>query len=181
MVSRKEKMKPNQREIHLKLKILIGVLFLSLMVGSSIGVAFADSDINGLMTNWFNKKSNESIDSIEQAIMTEKETQKQRLKEELQRELVSSQKKLDEFTEEEKNKRVEAIKDYADKLIADMQIDNSNQELEVQKQLDSIVENSMDEMEELGNKETKDESMENDSTKSESGTSPIEPTGEEGE
>lgn len=135
---------------HSKAKILVGVLFLTTSIGGGIGVAFADSDINALLSNWFNKKGAESMSSIEQAIMSEKEIQKERLKQELQLELANSQKQLSDFTEQEKKQRVQAIQDYANQLIANLKIDNSAQEEQIKQQLGAIIEKAESEMDQIG-------------------------------
>ncbi|MBS4174334.1 hypothetical protein [Bacillus sp. FJAT-49736] len=133
-----------------KVKILIGVLFLTVSIGGGIGVAFADSDINGLLTSWFKQKGEESISSMEQAILSEKETQKQRLKDELQLEIQASQKKLSDFTKEETSIRVQEIQDYAEKLIANLKIDTFADEQQIKAELDAIVEKAKSDMDKIG-------------------------------
>ncbi|MBB2482254.1 hypothetical protein H5P36_18935 [Bacillus sp. APMAM] len=149
---------------HLKIKILIGVLFLTVTIGGGIGVAFADSDIIGLLTNWFKQERNESITSIEQAIMSEKDVQKQRLKEELQLEIQASQKKLSDFTEAEKSKRVQEIRDYADRLVANLKIDNTAKEQQIQQQLNAIMEKATLEMDKVGSRANEDNGNNSDSS-----------------
>lgn len=160
MITRKEKFQKNNRQ--LKVKILIGVLFLIVSIGGGMGVAFADSDINGLLTNWFSKKGTESISSIEQAVMTEKDKQKERLKQELQIELQKSQEQLSSFTEEEKEKRIQEIRDYADQLIANIKIDNSGKKQGIINQFNTIVEQAKASMDQLAAKhQGKDDSKDN--------------------
>ncbi|MGE8203440.1 hypothetical protein ACQKP0_02670 [Heyndrickxia sp. NPDC080065] len=153
MITRKEKLGQNQRK-HRKAKLLFGVLFLSLTIGSSIGVVFADQDIPTLLNNWFNKKGTESISVIEQAISTEKETQKERLKEELQKELKRSQKELEKFTDQEKKDRIKELREYTNQLIANLHIDNQKEEKSIKEQLKSIMNAAISEMEKVipGNK-----------------------------
>lgn len=117
-----------KKKNHFSLKLLIGVLLVSLTIVGNIGVAFADQDINSLLTNWFNKKGQESISTIENAIATEKEQQKIRLKEELQSELKNSAQLLEQYTEEERQKRILDLQQYADKLIEDMKLENNQAE-----------------------------------------------------
>lgn len=150
MITRKEKFKKNSKQ--LKVKILIGVLFLIVSIGGGMGVVFADSDINGLMTNWFSKKGTESISSIEQAVMTEKDKQKERLKQELQIELQKSQEQLSSFTEEEKEKRIQEVRDYADQLIANLKIDNSGKKQGIINQFNTVVEQAKASMDQLASK-----------------------------
>ncbi|QQZ09785.1 hypothetical protein [Heyndrickxia vini] len=142
MITRKEKHIPKKG----KLKLLIGVLFLSLMIGSSISVAFADQDIPTLLTNWFNKKGSESITSIEQAIMSEKETQKERLKEELQVELRRSQQALTDYALQERKDRISEIRAYTDQLISTIHIDNQQEKEAISEKLKTIMNGAIQEM-----------------------------------
>ncbi|WP_059173493.1 hypothetical protein [Bacillus sp. FJAT-27445] len=145
-MTRKEKY---NRKSTLPLKILIGVLFLSVVIAGNIGVAFADQDISGLLSSWFNKKGQESIVSIESAIAAEKETQKLRLKEELQSELLNASERLNRFTEEEKQNRIQALRDYANQLIAGMKVDNSEEEKRIASDLDKEIDKAIKAMDKI--------------------------------
>ncbi|MBM6619136.1 hypothetical protein [Bacillus suaedaesalsae] len=132
-----------------KVKFLIGAILLSVGIGSSVNVAFADQDIHALLTNWFDKKKVESINEIEQAIMSEKETQKQRLKEQLQVEIQKSEEELQLFTDAEKEARVLALQQYTDALIANFNVDNSNKEEKLSAELDAIVQEAIEKMDKV--------------------------------
>ena len=129
-----------------KIQFLIGILLLSLTIGSTVTVSFADQDINALLTNWFKKGTDNSIQQIESAIMSEKEVQKQRLREELQKEMNKSQKELDHFTEQEKRKRVQEIQKYANELKKNIKVDNKEETDRISATLDAIVQQSIDEL-----------------------------------
>jgi len=129
-----------------RVKLLIGTLFLSIGVGSSISVAFADQDIQGLLTNWFAKQQTHSIETIEHAVMSEKEIQMQRLKEELQVEMDDAKKQLDQFTDQEKQKRVNDLKTHTDELIKNLKIDNSKEKAAIIDQLDKITNDAIKKM-----------------------------------
>jgi hypothetical protein len=146
MVSRKEKHKTKDQR---KFKLLIGVLLLTFAVLGNIGVAFADQDINSLLASWFNHKGTESVNQIDQAITTEKEQQEQRLKEELQLEIENSSKQLQQFTAEEKEKRVQAIKTYADQLAAKITVDNSKEKQKILDEMDSIIQKAMKDLDKI--------------------------------
>ncbi len=154
-LSRKGKYRKENK--HIKIKFLIGVLFLIVTVGGGMGIAFADADINGLLTNWFNQKSSESISSIEKSISTEKDLQKERLKQELQIEIQNAQKQLSDFTEQEKNQRIQAIRDYANQLIANLKIDNSGKEKAIQNQMNAIVKQAKAAMDQIAAKQQEKE------------------------
>ncbi len=139
-----------KKKNHFSLKLLIGVLLLSGTIISNIGVAFADQDINSLLTNWFTKKGQESIRSIESAIATEEVQQKIRLKEELQSELANSAQLLEQYTEEEKQKRIFALKQYADKLIEDMKLENNQAEKRrIAAEMDKEIQKAIKELEKI--------------------------------
>jgi hypothetical protein len=127
-------------------KILIGVLFLSIIISSGVGISFADTDINGKMTKWFTDRGTESYQTIENAISNEKEDQKIRLKEELELEFNKSRENLRQFTESEKNERVQQLRNYTDKLISGIHFDNQDEMSSVRAQLESILEKATGEM-----------------------------------
>ncbi|ETI70125.1 hypothetical protein [Neobacillus vireti] len=139
-----------KKKNHFRLKLLIGVLLLSGTIVGNIGVAFADQDINSLLTNWFTKKGQESISAIENAIATEKEQQKIRLKEELQSELKNSAQLLEKYTKEEKQKRILALQQYADKLIEDMKLENNQAEKQrIAADMDKEIQKAIKELEKI--------------------------------
>lgn len=150
MVSRKEKYKVQKKW---SAKLLIGVLLLSIVAIGNVGVAFAGEDISSLLTNWFNQKGAQSVSTIEQAINNEKELQKQRLKEELQLKISESAKQLDQFTLEEKQRRVQALREYADQLVSNMKVDNNEEKHKISAQMDAIIQKAEEELSQVGTKD----------------------------
>lgn len=144
MISRKVK---HTKRNDLKKKFLIGTLFLIIGIGSSFNVAFADQDIETMLINWFNKQKNNSIELIEAAIMSEKETQMHRLKKELQVEIDNAEQQLNEFTEEEKEKRVNGLRIYTDELVKNLDIDNSKDKARVIEALNKITDKAVEDLE----------------------------------
>lgn len=146
MKSRKEKFrkKPSNGA-----KLLFGTLFLSIGLGSSITIAFADQDIHGLLSDWFAKQQTTSIETIEKAIMSEKEIQMQRLKEELQIEINDAKKQLEQFTEEETEQRVNDLKAHTDQLIENISIDHSEEKEAIINELDEILNESIKKMDDI--------------------------------
>lgn len=132
---------------HNKYRLLVGILFLSITIGSSIGFVYADQDIHGLLSRWFDNKGSESILTIEQAIMTEKDRQKMRLKEELQLELKRSEDDLISFTEQERMNRINELKEYTNHLIANLHIDNEAEKQQMSEKLLFIMNEAINEME----------------------------------
>ncbi|EKN64746.1 hypothetical protein BABA_22698 [Neobacillus bataviensis LMG 21833] len=146
-MTRKDTYKKKNR---FSLKLLIGVLLLSGAVVGNIGIAYADQDINSLLSNWFDKKGQESISSIENAIIAEKERQKTRLKEELQSELTNSAQLLAHYTEKEKQKRILDLQQYADKLIEDMKLENNQAEKQrITADMDKEIQKAIKELEKI--------------------------------
>jgi hypothetical protein len=131
-------------------KLLFGTLFLSIGIGSSITIAFADQDIHGLLGNWFAKQQTKSVETIEKAILSEKELQMQRLKEELQIEMNDAEQQLFQFTEKEKQQRIKNLKHYTDKLIKNLKIDNTEEEAAIINELDTIYNEAIQRMDSIG-------------------------------
>jgi very-short-patch-repair endonuclease len=146
MKSRKEKFRKKTSK---GAKLLFGTLFLSIGVGSSITVAFADQDIHGLLSDWFAKQQTTSIETIEKAIMSEKEIQMQRLKEELQIEMNDAEKQLEQFTEEETKQRVNDLKAHTDELIKNISIDQTEEKEAIIIELDEILNESIKKMDDI--------------------------------
>lgn len=154
MLSRKEK--HNKKGTKKTAKFLVGTLFLSAGIISSINVAFADQDIEAMLINWFNKQKTNSIESIEQAVMTEKETQLKRLKEELQLEIKEAEQELNAFTEAEKEKRVKNLQIYTDELIKNYKIDNFEEKSNITSELDLILQQAKEKMDQAVKQENND-------------------------
>lgn len=149
MVSRKDKYRKNSKW---SAKLLIGVLLLSSIAVGNVSVAFAGEDISSLLTNWFNQKGAQSVTTIEQAINQEKELQKQRLREELQLKISESAKEIDQFTENQKQSKVQSLKAYGDQLISKMNIDSTGEKQEISAKMDSIVQQAIEEMQQVGSR-----------------------------
>lgn len=144
MKSRKEiRLKRKQSKTR---KFLAGTLFLIIILGSSIQVTFADEDISAILSNWFNNKTEESINEIDEAISVEQQKQTERLKEELQLEIESAEDQLHEFIQAEKSKRVQELESYADELFHNYEPGNEKQQNDIAAELDRILEEAKVEM-----------------------------------
>lgn len=144
MISRKEKYK--KKNLSKRLKLLIGTLFLGIVIGSSLNIAFANQDIQSMLTNWFDNQKTNSIELIESAVTTEKEKQLQRVKKQVEKEVSNAERELKQFTNKEKKQRVKTIKKYANELIKGMETDTSEDQTEITNELDSIVEKAINQM-----------------------------------
>src|SRR5699024_9218313 len=107
-----------------RIKYGLGVFLIVVLIGSSLNIAFAEHDLRTLLANWCQTKQTDSIQEIEKAIKTEQKVQTERLKEQLQVEIEQANKRLQQFTETEKELRVEEIRNYADDLITSIEIDD---------------------------------------------------------
>lgn len=146
-MGRKEIRKKRKRSVINK--FLAGTLFLIVIVGSSIQVSFADQDISALLSNWFHGKTEDSIEEIDKAISIEQQKQTERLKEELRLEIDTAKKQLQEFTEAEKSNRIDALKQYADGLISNSQMNNEDSKQTVTEELDRIFQEAKTKMSEV--------------------------------
>lgn len=132
-----------------RILIVIGALFLSISIGSGVKSAFAGQDINSLLTNWFNAKKTESINQIDQAITNEKDLLMVELKKGLQKEIQLAEKELAQFTQDEIDLRVDELRSYADELLLNMSIDNSDEQAAIASTLNVIYEEALKQMKQL--------------------------------
>ncbi|SET17494.1 hypothetical protein SAMN05421676_103128 [Salinibacillus kushneri] len=127
-------------------KRLLGAFLLIVFFSSSMNMVFADQNIQSLLTNWFDQKKTAAIDEIEEAVDAEQQEQTQRLQKELQSEIEQLDKKLNDFTNQEKEKRVQAIQEHADELIANMNLDETEKREFVRAELKQIVQEAKNKM-----------------------------------
>lgn len=146
----KDKLKSFQIKLTFKrILIVVGALFLSISIGSSMKSAFAGQDINSLLSNWFNTKKTESIQKIDEAITTEKDLLMIELKDGMQQEIQLAEEELTRFTQDEIESRINGLRDFADELLSNISIDNSNEQAEIIATLDSIYEQAIEQMKEI--------------------------------
>lgn len=141
MKSRKE-----LNQIRRKKKFLAGVLLLIIPLGSSVGLSFADADVKSKLANWFDNKGQQSISLIESAILSEKELQKQRLKEELELEMGRSAKDLEEFTSSHKEAKIKELREYTDSIIANINVDTEGEKSQVVNEIEKIMAEAKEEI-----------------------------------
>lgn len=120
-------------------KLVVCTLLLTVGFSTSVNVAFANEDISAMLSSWFDQKTNESISDIETAINEEKTKSMETLKQELKVEMKDAEMKLNAYTEQEKQKRVDELKQYTEQLISDMQSMEQVEKDKVQKEIDVII------------------------------------------
>lgn len=119
-------------------KVLITMITMVVIMGGTLTVSFANEDLNAVLTKWFDDKRENAIVHIKEAVSSEKEIQKERLKAALKEEMDAAEVEMNQFTAAEKERRVQNIRNYADQLIQGIDIDNSAKEQELKRQLDAI-------------------------------------------
>ncbi|MGG0717061.1 hypothetical protein ABE096_05580 [Robertmurraya massiliosenegalensis] len=120
-------------------KFLVGALFLILIVGSSVNVAFAGQDIHSLLSSWFQTERSNSIAEIEEAVAIEQEIQTERLKEELRLGIENAERQLENYTDKMKANSISEIQKHADQLINSIDIDQSDEKNKVASELADII------------------------------------------
>jgi hypothetical protein len=147
MVTRNEK----QRNLKSKRIVAAGIVSLTVVLTASAGISYADIDIAGSMASWFNKKTEQVIQGLDQSMKSETETQKERLKKELQLRLEASSRSLESFTEEQKRIRLQALGQYAQSLLASTDIKTAQDRQQILNKLQAIMDSAQGAMDTLAN------------------------------
>ncbi|MDQ0892162.1 hypothetical protein QFZ81_007250 [Paenibacillus sp. V4I9] len=147
MVTRDEK----QRNLKSKRIVAAGIVSLTVVLTASAGISYADIDIAGSMASWFNKKTEQVIQGLDQSMKLETETQKELLKKELQLRLEASSRSLESFTEEQKRIRLQALGQYAQSLLASTDIKTAQDRQQILNKLQAIVDSAQGAMDTLAN------------------------------
>ncbi|MFC3799107.1 hypothetical protein [Cohnella sp. GCM10012308] len=123
-------------------KVAVVIVSLTVAAAATTGMAYADTDIAGTLSAWFGKKTDIAMQSLAQSVTSETDKQKARLKEELKLRLEASSLELDAYTDEQKRLYAQAIEQYADTLIAGMNIDNAQDREQIQLKLLAIADSA---------------------------------------
>lgn len=114
-------------------------------------ITAADSSISGVLTTWFNNKTDESIEEIDRAIQEEQAEQTERLKAALAEKITEVEIELQELIEEEKEKQVDMLRKYADEKLQqlpNLEIGTEDKAV-LEKELERIYQAAIKEMEEV--------------------------------
>ena len=130
-------------------KIVIGILFLIIFAGSSATIAFADHNISGLLTEWFDRKTEESVEEIEEVILKEQQKQTEKLEAELHMAIETAEQEMQIFLEAEKEYRVEEIRQYASFLMEEIEIDDAERKEAKLQELERILNEAKAEMDQM--------------------------------
>lgn len=143
MISRKERARKMKKKSRIKYIASTLILALSLGIGN---VALAGGNASSLLSQWFDKKANESITQIDQSIQVEKDKALKKLQAELQADIKQSEKDINAFTQQEKEKRVQEIQRYTDELISKMDGQDEETKKKIQSNLDAITQQAKQEL-----------------------------------
>ncbi|MFB0832189.1 hypothetical protein ACEU2D_21660 [Brevibacillus laterosporus] len=143
--SKKEKQRRNKE----RKRIFLGFVSLSMCFGLTMGVAYADVDVTQLLQGWYAQSTEVAKQSVTDALKTETQLQKERLKAEIQRKLLESAEDLKQFTVEEKAKRLTSLADYAGDLIDNLDISNEKDRRQVERKMDAILSSAQQAMRDL--------------------------------
>ncbi|MBA4534849.1 hypothetical protein [Brevibacillus halotolerans] len=143
--SKKEKQRRNKE----RKRIFLGFVSLSMCFGLTMGVAYADVDVTQLLQGWYAQSTEVAKQSVTDALKTETQVQKERLKAEIQRKLLESAEDLKQFTLEEKAKRLTSLADYAGDLIDNLDISNEKDRRQVERKMDAILSSAQQAMRDL--------------------------------
>jgi hypothetical protein len=142
----------SRKETHRKKsKFVIGLVSLSMMAVLTMNVSFADEDLQVKLQRWYETKSQNAMGIIDQAVKSEVEIQKERLRKEVQLKMAQSAADLDDFTKEQKELRVRAVRDYTDELISQIIFSNEEEKEALSEQLVDIQENAIKQMKQIAN------------------------------
>lgn len=136
MLSKYRKNRGLQKKV--VIKTIIALFSVIVIMAGTLTVSFANEDLNAVLTKWFDEKRMNAIVHIKEAVSTEKDAQKVRLKEELKKEMAIAESELNQFTDAEKSRRIQNLREYTDQLIGQINIDNASAEQQLVNQLNSI-------------------------------------------
>ncbi|WP_172371500.1 hypothetical protein [Sporosarcina jiandibaonis] len=132
-----------------KIGILLGVLVLTIGLGSGMNNVFAGQDAGSSLINWFEAKKTASEQEISEAIAAVKNRLMDELRIAMQEEKKKAEDELAAFTQEEKKKRTKALEEYADTLKANLKIDNTKEKAGINASLDAIQKEAIEKMDKI--------------------------------
>ncbi|WP_404446995.1 hypothetical protein LG307_00910 [Sutcliffiella horikoshii] len=126
---------------------IVVMMVLALLFTAELKTAFASSTIQSLLTGWFEGKQQESIQSLEEEIMIEKEAQMAILKKEIAESLEHANKELSHFTSIEAEKSKQELQNYTEQLIQSIEIEEEGKQEEFLSELEKIMEEAYSKIE----------------------------------
>ena len=127
-------------------------IFIIFLFGGGITATVADSSLSGMITSWFDDKTERSIAEIDRAIKEEQAIQADHLKEVLAGQFAEIDQELDEFVEVEKQRQLTILREYTDAQIADLgepaEVD-PERKAAIENELEHIFQEAVEKMENI--------------------------------
>ncbi|KMJ56825.1 hypothetical protein AB685_20100 [Bacillus sp. LL01] len=118
----------------------VAFMIMALLFTAELKTTFASSNIQALLTNWFEGQKQESINSLEEVIVNEKEVQMAILKQEIAVKLSNADKELADFSSQEAEKRKAELRSYTEELIRSVEFDIEGQQEQFMLEVERIME-----------------------------------------
>lgn len=145
MMRRNEK----KRKVASKRIVAAGIVSLTVVLTASAGISYADMDIAGAMASWFNKKTEQVIQGLDQSMKSETDAQKELLKKELQLRLEASSRNLESFTDTQKQLHLKALEQHAQSLLAATDVKTEQDRRQILNKLQAILDSAKGAMDTL--------------------------------
>lgn len=145
MMSRNEK----KRKVKSKRIVAAGIVSLTVVLTASAGISYADMDVAGAMASWFNKKTEQVIQGLDQSMKSETDAQKDLLKKELQLRLEASTRSLESFTDTQKQLHLQALEQHAQSLLAGTEVKTEQDRIQILNKLQAILDSAKGAMDTL--------------------------------
>lgn len=129
-----------------------------LLIGCTIHVTFANTDMQSLISSWFDTKTDESVKTMEEELNRVKQQQLERLQMEIRSQMDTVDQELQILLDQQIMERSEELEQYADEIIQDIEISPNNINQELQIEMDAIIIQAKDDMDLL----RKNNSIQND-------------------
>ncbi|WP_419892930.1 hypothetical protein [Oceanobacillus kimchii] len=129
-----------------------------LLIGCTIHVTFANTDMQSLISSWFDTKTDESVKTMEEELNRVKQQQLERLQMEIRSQMDTVDQELQILLDQQIMERSSELTQYADEIIQDIEISPNNINQELQIEMDAIIIQAKDDMDLL----RKNNSIQND-------------------
>lgn len=122
------------------------VIIFFLLIGCTIHVTFANSDMQSTISSWFDTKTNESVKTMEEELNHVKQQQLERLQTEIRSQMDAVDQELQILLDQQITERSSELEQYADEIIQEIEISPDNTNEEIQTKLDVIINQAKEEM-----------------------------------
>lgn len=120
-----------------------------LLIGFTIHVTFANTDMQSMISSWFDTKTDESIKKIEEELNQVKQQQVERLQTEIRSQMDIVDQELQILLDQQITERSSELEQYADEIIHDIEISPNNTNEELQTEMDAIIIQAKEDMDSL--------------------------------